>query len=215
MSRISDVQFRLFTAQVSYAYLNSLAQPPTPSRNQSNAHTNSMAELKGLQNELEGLLSHCKEATQLLSKQRVMDKVAGTLLHGNVASMERELDAVELIGDTLEEMIGRINVTRDLLVLELSKLEALSQILIDFTQDVSEATRNQSGKVSTELRLKHIDFPKELGVLQSLIGIRNTEDVGKLLAKTDRLDQELFESSFHVVNDAIGETYETCQQTDN
>src|SRR5277367_5835027 len=78
ISRLADAQFRLFAAQVSQAYLSSLNQPPTPARNRSGA--NNVTEIKTLQSDLDTLVTQYEEATRVLARQRIMDRMSDTLV---------------------------------------------------------------------------------------------------------------------------------------
>ena len=204
MNRIAEVQLRVFTAQISHAYLTSLSQPPTP-RSQSNY---TLSELKNLQVELDGLVLHCEEATRLLSRQNVMDRVSDALLRGRVERMEKELDGVERIEDVMEGMVGRMTVARDLLVLEMSKLNALGQILSQLGEKITTPAQQLKGPGSNQLLLQRdTETTADTAILQSLIGIRNVDDVRKILFKGDRLDRELYDSSIQHVTNSVNETY--------
>ena len=206
MNRLADVQFRLFTAQVSYAYLHSLAQPPTPLRNQRNTHVNTTGELKELQKELDALVFQCKDAIHLIAKQYVTEKVANATLQGRVNCMERQLDAVQCIEDTLDGMIGRVNVTRNLLLHEISKLEALSQILDKLRNHaIADVSKPPPSEPVLRPAIDQVHSPQELESLRNLIGITDMDDVQKIRLKAERLDRELVESSLRMVNETIDE----------
>lgn len=201
MNRIAEVQLRLFTAQISYAYLNSLIQPPTPSRGHYTA-----SELKKLQTELDGLVSHCEEATRLLARQTVANAVSETLLRGKVGQMERELDGVERIEDIVNGMVGRMTVAKDLLLLDMSKLDALGQILKQLGEKVAAPTQHLEADISNQPRMRDTETIAEIVVLQGLTGVRNVDDVRKILLKGNRLEQDLFESSIQCITDSLDET---------
>jgi hypothetical protein len=204
-TRLADAQFRLFTTQVSYAYLTSLNQPPTPSRNQSNVHTNTMSELKTLQAELEALVTHCEEATRLLARQRVMDKMSDTALRERIGRLERQLDGVQRVEDSLEDMIGRMAAAKSLIILEMSKLDALGQVLYRLGESLTTPALKQMTNGSSQQRPKSIEATTEMIFLQSLIGIRDADDVEKILLKAGRLDKELFDASAQKVKNTLDE----------
>ena len=209
-SRLSDAQFRLFTAQLSHAYLISLGQPPTPIRNTQKVHVYTLAELKSLQNEIETLVAQCQEATKLLTKQMVLDHVSVSVLQGRVDQMEKELDVVERIEVVLEDMIGRMFVLKELLLLEMSKIEAYKEILSQLGQQMAPSAAKKSTKedVITKKRISQTsDVSPEIIMLQSLTGIRNTPDVKRILEKKDRIDKELYEANLRHLQRTIDETY--------
>ena len=201
---MADVQFRLFTAQVSHAYLTALSQPPTPSRNKSNTPSNVAAELKTLQTEIDVLVSNCEEATRLLARQSVMNQVSETLSRGRVEKMERELDGVERIENSLEDMIGRMTIARDLILFEMSKLDALNQVSCQLDK-VGFTTQSKTERGPQ--KSKEREVVNEIATLQNLIGVGNADDLRKIMFKWDRLDKELFDSTFQNVKVAMGETY--------
>jgi len=204
---LADIQCRLFTAQISYTYLSSLAQPPTPLRNQSTTHTNTIAELKTLQSELDALVSHCEEATRLLARQTVTNQVSDTLLRSRIEEMERELDGVERLEGTLEAMIGRTTVAKDLMVLEMSKVDALRKILSQMATKLSSRGNKVKEDTSREQRRKNPDSPPEMMALKGLIGVRDADDIMKIITKGNRMDKELFDSSSRNVLEPVLETY--------
>ena len=205
IQRLADVQFRLFTAHLSHSYLTSLAQPPTPVRTKSNTHSNTISELKTLQTEIDTLVAHYDEATRLLATQSVMERVSDTLLKGRIERMEKELDAVERIENTLEGMTGRMIVARDLMVYETSKLDALRQVSSQLKEKLTTTTENQLEIGSSPLR--DTELASEMVKLQNLVGIGNAEDGRNFLLKGNRIDKELFESSVQNVTGAIDETH--------
>lgn len=164
-----------------------------------------MSELKTLHTEIDALVSHCEEATRLLARQSVMDQVSDTLLRGRIEKLEKELDGVERIEETLEGMIGRMTVVRDLIVFEMSKLDALSQVSSQLKEKLTSTTQNQIQDGSSQPRKSEIT--SEMVLLQSLIGIGDTDDVRKILLKGDRLDKDLFESSLQNLKNAMNEMY--------
>lgn len=201
MSRLADAQFRLFAAQVSQAYLTSLNQPPTPARNRSGA--NNATEIKSLQADLDTLVAQYEEATRVLARQRIMDRMSDTLVRGRIEKMEKELDAVQQLEDALEGMIGRMSLMRDLTLFEMSKFEALRQVTARSRQQL-EHTQNKPE--SSPERSKKPEIPTEMVSLQNLVGVRDSDECRKLLAKANQLDQDLSQASRTVVNHALLET---------
>ena len=187
-------------------YLTSLTQPPTPSRNQTNTAINSLSDLKTLQNELDALVFHCEEATQLLAKQIVMDKVSDTVMKERIAQMEKELDGVEKMEETLEEMIGRLDIARELLELEISKITASGHLLNELSASLSDDGAVQAEGQRTRNTKKQINV-KEISILQNLIGIRNPDDTQKILQKSYKLEQVLHESGLDSLRITGEETY--------
>lgn len=205
---MADIQCRLFTAQISHTYLFSLAQPPTPLRNQSSTHTNTMAELKTLQSELDALVSHCDEASRLLARQTVTNQVSDTLLRAQIEEMERELDGVERIEGTLEAMIGRTTVAKDLISLEMSKIDAVGQILSQLGTKLPPRANKVKEEASRQpVGRRNPEDPPETMALQNLIGVRDADDITKFITKGDRLDKELFDSSSQSVLGPVLEAY--------
>lgn len=166
-----------------------------------------MAELKTLQSELDALVSHCEEASRLLARQAVANQVSDTLLRARIEEMERELDGVECIEGTLETMIGRTTIARDLMALELSKLDALGQILGQMATKLPPPGNKVKENASRQHQRKNPEIPPETMALQGLIGVRDADDVTKILTKGDRMDRELFDSSSRNVLEPVRETY--------
>ena len=133
-----------------------------------------------------------------------MDQVSDTLMRGRIEKMERELDAVERIEEVLEGMIGRMTVTRDLILFEMSKLGALSKLSIQLKEKLVPASQKKIHNGSS--KLNETEIISEMAILQNMIGIVSVDDVRKILLKGDRLDQELLESSLRQVKTAIDET---------
>jgi hypothetical protein len=192
----------LFAAQVSHAYLTSLNQTPTPSRNRPGSNT--ATEIKTLQAELDGLVSHYEEASRLLARQRIVDRMSDTLIHGRVAKMERELDAVQQIEDGLEGMIGRMTLVRDLTLFETSKFDALSQVASKSTQQLVAQSQNHLETVPAQSKTPEIE--PEMVAFQNLVGVRDSDDCRKLLDKANLLDRELSEANLATINNAAWET---------
>jgi hypothetical protein len=166
-----------------------------------------MGELKTLQTELDALVTHCEEATQLLARQSVMDKVSDTLVRGSIQRMEKELDGVERVEDTLEGMIGRMTVARDLLRHETSKIDALGQVLTRLGEKQAPIVQKDMKSRNHQAVVTDPEIAEEMMALQRLIGIKSPEDVQKIVSKGDRLDKELFESDLRSVNATLEETY--------
>ena len=204
--RLAHVQFQLFTAQISHAYLTSLTQPPTPSRNQSNTAINSLSDLKTLQSELDALVSHCEEATQLLAKQNVMDKVSDTIMRERINHIEKELDGVERIEETMEGMIGRLEVARESLELELSTVDACAQVLYQLAVNIPQDANSRTRRIGIPKTSKWLDV-KETIILQNTLGIRSPKDIQKILQKGAKLDKELYETGLEALRSAMDETY--------
>jgi len=161
--------------------------------------------MKTLGTELDALVTHCQDATQLLANQSVMDKVSDTLVRGSIERMEKELDGVERLEDTVEAMIGRMTIARDLLRQEMSKVDALGQMLSGLGGKLAPTVQN--GAVSRECQAVSDDVKvAEMVTLQNLIGVRNTGDVDKIVSKGDRLEKELLESSLKDVTATMDET---------
>ena len=134
-----------------------------------------------------------------------MDQVSETLLRGRIERMEEELDAVQRIENTLEAMIARMTVVRDLMLFETSKLDALGQVSSQLKEKVTSTAQNKL-KITSSLP-RETDVVSEMENLQNLVGIGNADDARKILLKGDRLDKELFESSVQNVTGAMDETY--------
>jgi hypothetical protein len=197
---MADVQFRLFTAHVSQAYLTSINQPPTP-RHYSTP-VNTMSELKTLQSELDSLVSQFEQATRSIATQRVIDQVANTLLRSRMENIERQLDKLENLDETMENMIGRILVTRELLRIEMSKIDALVEIMSQLTLATPDSEIDETKNIPVDTTSIH-----ELSVLQSLIGVRNSDEVTRIIMKSNRLDNELFELSLTEIKEGLRQTY--------
>jgi hypothetical protein len=187
---------------VSQAYLTSLNQPPTPARNRSGA--NNATEIKTLQTELDALVAQYEEATRVLARQRIMDRMSDTLVRGRIEKMEKELDAVQQLEDGLEGMIGRMPLVRDLTLFEMSKFEALRRVTTKSRQQLVQHTENKLE--SSPERSKKCEIPAEMVSLQNLVGVRDSEECRKLLAKANLLDQDLSQASRTAVNHALQET---------
>lgn len=119
--------------------------------------------------------------------------------------MERQLDGVERIEEVLEGMIGRMTVARDLTIFEMSKLDALGEMSSQLKEKLTSNTQKQFQNGLS--RPKEAQTNSEIATLQNLIGIGNAEDVRKILLKGYRLDKDLFQSTLHIVKDAIDEAY--------
>lgn len=174
-------------------------------RTKSNTHSNTISELKTLQTEIDALVSHYDEATRLLARQSVMERVSDTLLRGRIERMEKELDTVERIENTLEGMIGRMTASRDLMLYETSKLDALGQVcrqLKEKLMSTTESTLEIGPSLPRETELANV-----MVELQNLVGIGNADDGRNFLLKADRLDKELFESSVQNVSGTMDETH--------
>jgi len=202
ISRLADAQFRLFAAQVSQAYLTSLNQAPTPSRNRSGANT--VAEIKTLHAELDGLVSHYEEASRLLARQRIVDRMSDTSMRGRIEKMEKELDAVQQIEDILEGMIGRMTLVRDLTLFELSRFGALSQLASKSRQHIIAQSQNKPPAEPGQS--KKPEIASDMVTLQNLVGVRDSKEVRKLLDKANLLDHDLTEASLVAINNAMQET---------
>jgi hypothetical protein len=134
-----------------------------------------------------------------------MDKVSDTLIRGSIERMERELDGVERIEDTVEAMIGRMTIVRDLLRQEMSKVDVLGQILSGLGGKLAPSVQNKA--VSQERQAVSEDVKvAEMVALQNLIGVRNSGDVEKIVSKGDRLEKELLESNLQDVTATMDET---------
>lgn len=134
-----------------------------------------------------------------------MDQVSDTLLRERIERMERQLDGVERIEEILEGMIGRMIVARDLTIFEMSKLDALGEMSSQLKEKLTSNTQKQFQNGLS--RPKEAQTNSEIAALQNLIGIGNAEDVRKILLKGYRLDKDLFQSTLHIVKDAIDEAY--------
>ena len=119
--------------------------------------------------------------------------------------MEKELDAVERIENTLEGMIGRMNVARELLLYETSKLDALGQVSSQLKEKLASSTQKKLEIGSSPP--KETELANEMVKLQNLVGIGNADDTRIFLLKGNRLDKELFESSLRNVTGAMDEVY--------
>jgi hypothetical protein len=119
--------------------------------------------------------------------------------------MERQLDGVERIEGILEGMIGRMTVARDLAIFEMSKLDALGEMSSQLKEKLTSNTQKQFQNGLSQP--KEAQSSSEIATLQNLIGIGIAEDMRKILLKGNRLDKDLFQSSLHIVGDAIDEAY--------
>ena len=206
MTRLADAQFRLFAAQVSHAYLTSLNQAPTPSRNRSG--TNTVTEIKTLHAELDGLVSHYEEASRLLARQRIVDRMSDTSVRGRIEKMENELDAVQQIEDALEGMIGRMTLARDLTLFEMSKFDVLTQLVSKSRQQIIGQSQNKPQ--GERAQLKKPEIASDMATLQHLVGVRDSEEVCKLLDKANFLGRDMTEASLMAIETALQET--CCSQ---
>ena len=134
-----------------------------------------------------------------------MERVSDTLLRGRIERMEKELDAVERIENTLEGMIGRITVARELMLYETSKLDALSQVSSQLNERLTSTTQNKL-EIGSSLP-RETELASEMVELQNLVGIGNADDGRNFLLKGNRLDKELFESSVQNVTEKMDEKY--------
>jgi hypothetical protein len=168
-----------------------------------------ITELKSLQSEVEILVAQCQEATRLLTRQMVTDQVSVPVFQGRVDQMEKELDVVEEIDNVLEQMIGRMLLMKELLLFEMSKIEAFKEILGPLAQQIAPIAAKKPEKHGTSKQRKSTcsEVSPEITILQSLTGIRNMEDVKKILDKRARLDKELYEADLRHVQQTIDETY--------
>jgi hypothetical protein len=133
-----------------------------------------------------------------------MNHVSDTLIRGKIQKMEKELDGVEMMEDILEEMTGRISVTRDLLALECSKINALAELLRQLSDMMSiprtSVTPPREGKAT------RTEVSSEIMMLQQLLGLRNPDDVQKLLKRGETLDEQLFHAGIQYIKNAMDET---------
>lgn len=164
-----------------------------------------MSELRTLQAELDSLISQCEEATRLLAKQRVMDKMSDTALQERVGRLERELDGVQRIEDSLEGMIGRMTAARNLMMFEMSKLDVLGQVFCRLGESLKTPGPKEMTNGNSRQQPKPIEATAEMTLLQNLIGIRDADDVEKILLKADRLDKELFDASAQKAKNMLDE----------
>lgn len=204
--RLADVQLRLFTAQVSHAYLTSLAQPHTPSRTPPNQRPNSTSDLNSLRGELETLVSSYEEATKLITKQTIANRVSETLIRRRVEKLEGELDGVQQIEAALEGMVGRTAVARELLAYEMSKITTLQELL----RQAGEWCRESSSETiyqRTKPEYKEFSPPDEVKLLQSMLGVRNRDDVEKIMDKKRRLERDLLDASLTQIKQSTNDTY--------
>jgi hypothetical protein len=134
-----------------------------------------------------------------------MGRVSDTLLRGRIERMEKELDAVERIKNTLEGMIGRMTVARDLMLYETSKLDALSQVSSQLKERLTSTTQNKL-EIGSSLP-RETELASEMVKLQNMVGIGNADDGRNFLLKGNRLDKELFKSSIQNVTGAMDEKY--------
>jgi hypothetical protein len=164
-----------------------------------------MSELRTLQAELDALVAHCQDATRLLAKQRVMDRMSDTSLRERVVRLERELDGVQRIEDSLEGMIGRMAAAKNLIILEMSKLDTAGQVFCRLGESLRAPSPREMTNGNSQQQPKPLDAAAEMTLLQYLIGIRDADDVEKILLKADRLDKELFDASVQKVKNMLDE----------
>jgi len=151
-------------------------------------------------------VTHSEEATQLLAKQIVMDKVSDTIMRERIDQMEKELDGVEKIEDTLEGMIGRLAIAGELLELEISKINASGQLLSQLSANLPDDLTIQTKEKRTQGTQKEI-YVSEMLILQNLLGIRNPDDIQKILQKRYKLDEVLYEGGLETLRSTVEEMY--------
>ena len=151
-------------------------------------------------------MTHSEEATQLLAKQIVMDKVSDTIMRERIDQMEKELDGVEKIEDTLEGMIGRLAIAGELLELEISKINASGQLLSQLSANLPDDLTIQTKEKRTQGTQKEI-YVSEMLILQNLLGIRNPDDIQKILQKRYKLDEVLYEGGLETLRSTVEEMY--------
>jgi hypothetical protein len=136
-----------------------------------------------------------------------MDCVADTLMRGKISQMEKELDGVESMEDCIEGMIGRLSVARDLLGLEISRIYALGEVLrpLSETFTTMATTTARSMEVVKERGMRS-EESSEMMMLQNMMGIRNVDDVQRVLKRGNILDAQLFQASIKFINDTMEET---------
>ena len=157
-----------------------------------------------MQNELEALVSNCEEATQLIAKQTIANRVSETVIRGRVDKMEKELDGVQQIEEILEGMIGRISVAKEVLMFEISKMDAMDELLGQLS-DAIPLTQEQSVNGIPRRELQEVKLPGELLHLQNVVGVRDSEDVSKILAKKEKLEKDLFEENLGKIRETLDE----------
>ena len=138
-----------------------------------------------------------------------MDCVADTLIRGKINRMEKELDGVESMEDGIEGMIGRLSVARDLLLLEISRIHALGEVLRPLSETLATTTTTtttRSLEVVKERGMRS-EGSSEMMMLQNVMGIRNVDDVQRVLKRGNVLDAQLFQASIKFINDTMEETY--------
>jgi hypothetical protein len=129
--------------------------------------------------------------------------------------MEKELDGVESMEDCIEGMIGRLSVARDLLLLEISRIHALGEVLQPLSETLTTMATTKAA--TTTATARSLDVVKERGmrseessemmILQNVMGIRNVDDVQRVLTRGNILDTQLFQASIKFINDTMEETY--------
>jgi uncharacterized protein YutE (UPF0331/DUF86 family) len=119
--------------------------------------------------------------------------------------MEKELDGVEKIEETMEGMIGRLGVARELLELEVSKVDACAQLLSQLSANIPQDAKTRNPRNGIPNPQKDIDV-KETMILQNLLGIRSPQDIQKILQKHAKLDQELYDTGMQTLQSAMDET---------
>lgn len=159
-----------------------------------------------MQNELETLVTNCEEATQLIAKQTIANRVSETVIRGRVDKMEKELDGVQQIEEILEGMIGRISVAKEALMFEISKMDAMDELLGQLS-NVVPLTQEQSVNGIPRREVQEVKLPGELLHLQNVVGVRDSEDVSKILAKKERLEKDLFEENLGKIRETLDEKY--------
>lgn len=120
--------------------------------------------------------------------------------------MEKELDGVEKIEETMEGMIGRLGVARESLELEVSTVDACAQVLNQLAANIPQDANSRGRRIGIPKIPKWLDA-KETMILQNILGIRSPEDIQKILQKGAKLDKELYETGLETLQSAMDETY--------
>ena len=120
--------------------------------------------------------------------------------------MEKELDGVERIEETMEGMIARLEVARESLELELSTVDACAQVLYKLAANIPQDANSRTQRIGIPKTSKWLDV-KETMILQNILGIRSPEDIQKILQKGAKLDKELYETGLEALQSAMDETY--------
>jgi len=141
-----------------------------------------------------------------MARQSVEDKLSDTLILGRIDKMEKQLEGVETLTDTLEAMIGRMTATKELLHFEASQIKAIEQMLKRMSETVSTAPPQSNGHPVAQ-KAKDRGIEEEMVALQTLIGVQSPENVTKIQLKGIRMEKELFESNFGNVRSTLNETY--------